>query len=256
MQQVDSLPPDAMLSVHGLSFSYGGKPAVDDVSFTLRSGTFTALLGHNGAGKTTLFSLLLRLLAPPPGKVLIAGHDVASKPSLALAPVGVVFQEPTLDLDLTVRQNLSYFGALRGMAASEIAAQIAHSLAAANLIDAMDKRVRMLSGGQRRRIEIARAMLHGPEILLLDEPTTGLDVPSRKAIVAQVHALSRQTGVTVLWATHIIDEVEASDDVIVLHDGRVVANGARADVIAGANAADLGSAYHALTVSPPGAKAA
>jgi ABC-2 type transport system ATP-binding protein len=242
-----ALPAESALSIRGLSFAYGATKALDDIRFELKAGTFTALLGHNGAGKSTLFMLALRLLAPPPGTILIAGHDLARAPTEALRQIGVVFQEPTLDLDLSVRQNLAYFGALRGMSRAMIRTRIADGLASANLDDLIDRRVRTLSMGQRRRIEIVRAMLHEPRILLLDEPTTGLDIPARAAIVERVHALARDRGVTVLWATHIIDEVGLSDQVVVLHKGKVLADGPVADLVERAGTADLANAFAVLT---------
>jgi ABC-2 type transport system ATP-binding protein len=238
---------DVALSVRGLSFAYCETQALSDIRLDLGRGTFTALLGHNGAGKTTLFSLLLRLLSPPPGTVLINGKDMTRQSSQALASLGMVFQEPTLDLDLTVRQNLSYFGALRGMPGALVRERITEGLAWIEMADAADRRVRTLSIGQRRRIEVVRAMLHQPELLLLDEATTGLDVPSRAAIIKRVHDLSETRGTTVLWATHIIDEVRMTDRVIVLHKGRIVAEGSVPELLVRTTAADLASAYATLT---------
>ena len=240
------------LAVEGLCFAYGGVCALRDVSFELERGTFTALLGPNGAGKSTLFSLILRLLPPQSGVIRVDGHDTRRFPSAALASIGIVFQEPTLDLDLSVRQNLSYFGALRSMGGDALRLRIEAGLSASGLADSVDRRVRTLSSGQRRRIEIVRAMLHAPRLLLLDEATTGLDIPARRAILARVRALCREDGVSVLWATHLIDEVEASDRVIVLHSGEVAASGAVAEVVARAGAQDIAGAYHSLTFASEG----
>jgi ABC-2 type transport system ATP-binding protein len=236
----------AAFSMRGLSYSYGRKAALASVAFDIAPGRITALLGHNGAGKTTLFALALRLLQPPPGTVFIAGHDLVTTGAAALAPIGIVFQDPTLDLDLTVRQNLSYFASLRGLAHADAASRMATALAAIGMGHAIDARVRSLSGGQRRRVEIARALLHSPSILLLDEPTVGLDVPTRRAIVDHVHALAANDGVTILWATHLIDEVSAQDDVVILHAGRVVASGCVSDVVKASGAATLADAFATL----------
>ncbi len=206
-------------------------------------GHFTALLGHNGAGKTTLFSLVLRLLQPPSGSVFINGRELISTGAAALDRLGIVFQQQTLDLDLTVRQNLAYFAALHGLSRSDAQARMALELTALNMAHALDAKVRTLSGGQRRRIEIARALLHSPRILLLDEPTVGLDIPTRRAIVDHVHALAARDGVSVLWATHLIDEVGDGDDVVILDEGRVVACGSVEDVVRRSGLATLSAAF-------------
>ena len=237
---------DPAFYIHDLSYAYGTKPALAQVTFGIARGRFKALLGHNGAGKTTLFSLALRLLQPPPGTVFIDGHDLVATGAAALGPLGIVFQESTLDLDLTVRQNLAYFAALRGLSASDMRARMAQALAAMSMEHVHDAKVRTLSGGQRRRIEIARALLHAPRILLLDEPTVGLDIPTRRAIVDHVHELAARDGVTVLWATHLIDEVRDSDDVVILDHGRVVANGPVGEVVQKAGATTLAAAFAAL----------
>ncbi len=237
----------AVLRVEHLGFSYGGKPALADVDFSVRAGEFKVLLGPNGAGKTTLFSLITRLYDPAEGAILVDGANLRRRSGRALARMGVVFQQPTLDLDLTVRQNLLYHAALHGMARRDALRRAEVELARLNMAERAGERVRRLNGGHRRRVEIARALLHEPALLLLDEPTVGLDVPTREDIVRHVHALSAENGIAVLWATHLIDEVRDGDNVIVLHKGRIRADGASRDVVAGAGAADLGAAFAALT---------
>lgn len=215
----------AELEVRDLSFRYGAKQALDKVSFALPEGTFCALLGPNGAGKSTLVSLLTRLLVSPEGQVVVAGHDMARAPRRALAHLGVVFQQPTLDLDLTIRQNLRYFAALHGLAGRAARYRIDAALDRLGLAARANERCRTLNGGHRRRTEIARALLHRPAFLLLDEPTVGLDAATRASLTAHVHSLAVEDGLTVLWATHLTDEVDDEDRLAVLHAGRILADG-------------------------------
>ena len=235
-----------ILDVQDLSFAYGGRKVLDSVGFAVRRGETVILLGPNGAGKTTLFSLITGLFTAAAGRIEIAGKDVARDPVAALAPLGIVFQAQTLDLDLTVRQNLAYFCALRGLPRREHDALIRGALGPFGLADRLGERVRALNGGHRRRVEIARALLHSPDLLLLDEPTVGLDIPTRRDLVEALHAQGR-AGRAVLWATHLIDEVAETDRVLVLHQGRIMADGSPADLCAQTGAADLDGAYAVLT---------
>jgi ABC-2 type transport system ATP-binding protein len=242
---VSNLKP--VLSVKDVSYYYGPKRALDNVSFEVLPGRVTALLGPNGAGKTTIFSLITRLFDAPIGRIEIAGKSAAEAGSGALAPLGVVFQQPTLDLDLTVRQNLHYFAALRGLPAKDAEDRMKRALEALGMGERIKERVRALNGGHRRRVEIARGLLHSPKILLLDEPTVGLDAPTRAAIVRHVHELARNDNIGVLWATHLFDEIEPDDDLLVLDRGRIVARGKTKDVVAETGAANLGGAFELLT---------
>ena len=243
------------LAVEDLSYAYGGRPALKSVGFTVGAGRFCALLGPNGAGKTTLFALLTRLFAAPAGRIAIAGFDLKRQTGAALARLGIVFQQPTLDLDLTVRQNLRYAAALHGLGGRAVEAAIGEGLAAFDMGGRADEKIRVLNGGHRRRVEIARAMLHSPSVMLLDEPTVGLDVPTRRAIVERVHALCRDKGLTVLWATHLVDEVEPGDDLVVLHEGEIRAMGPVPEVLAGCGAASVAEAfqYHTKRRQPAAA---
>lgn len=212
------------LIVSNLSFSYGAKVALDNVSCEINSGQFCALLGPNGAGKSTLVSLLTRLLVAPGGTIQIAGHDLHTQPRAALAGLGVVFQQPTLDLNLTVRQNLLYFAALHGLPRKTAAHRIDDALDRLDMRGRAAEKAGALNGGHRRRMELARALIHEPKVLLLDEPTVGLDAASRTAITNHVHDLADQ-GLCVLWTTHLTDEVRDSDQLLVLHQGQILANG-------------------------------
>jgi ABC-2 type transport system ATP-binding protein len=236
----------AVLVVKDVSYWYGSKQALDDVSFEVWPGKVTALLGPNGAGKTTLFSLITRLFDAPTGRIEIAGHSASQWGSKALAPLGVVFQQPTLDLDLTVKQNLRYFAALRGLKRKDADGRMARALDALDMKERIDERVRALNGGHRRRVEIARALLHSPKLMLLDEPTIGLDDPTRRAIVRHVHELARTDNIGVLWATHLFDEIEPDDDLLVINRGRIVARGETKDVVAETGAKNLAGAFRLL----------
>jgi ABC-2 type transport system ATP-binding protein len=238
----------AALAVRGLSHGFGARQVLHGIDFTVRPGDFTVLLGLNGAGKSTLFALITRLYHGTAGSIAVFGHDIRRDPLAALARLGVVFQQPTLDLDLTLAQNLSYHAALHGYSRAAAAPRIAAELARIGLADRVRDRVRNLSGGQRRRVELARALLHDPTMLLLDEPTVGLDVESRRFLLDHVRDLCRTRGIGVLWATHLIDEVQPDARVIVLHHGRILADGTREAVMAGVHAPDMAAAFDVLTV--------
>ncbi|WP_170429894.1 ABC transporter ATP-binding protein [Ruegeria arenilitoris] len=213
------------LSVQNLSYAYGTKQALDDVNFHVPSGAFCALLGPNGAGKSTLFGLLTRLFTSPQGRIEIAGQDMAKNPRNALKNIGVVFQQPTLDLDLSVQLNLTYFAALHGLSGKLARSRADAALDRLNMRDRSKETVRDLNGGHRRRLEIARCLIHRPKVLLLDEPTVGLDTTARRAITDYVHDLSVNDGLTVLWATHLTDEIQNSDQLVILHKGLVLETG-------------------------------
>lgn len=223
------------LDVQGVTHSYGKKTALNDISFSLDKGTFCALLGPNGAGKSTLFSILTRLIVADAGEITVAGHSLGREPGKALAKIGVVFQQPTLDLDLTVSRNLKYFAALHGISGRDAERRIAASLARVNMGERRGEKVRALNGGHRRRMEIARALIHDPAVLLLDEPTVGLDAETRGSITDHVHDLASEQGLTVLWATHLVDEVRPSDHLVVLHRGTIRAAGNAAEITSGSS---------------------
>lgn len=232
------------LAVDSVSHSFGRLKALDGVSLTVPAGRFVALLGVNGAGKTTLFSLVTRLYDNVSGRIAVCGHDLRRSPGPALAELGVVFQSRALDADLSIAQNLAYHAALHGLPRRLARGRAAETVAAVGLADRMGKRVAELSGGQQRRAEIARALLHAPRLILLDEATAGLDVQSRREVGRIVRDLARRDGVGILWATHLLDEIEPEDLVVVLHRGRVLATGTAAEIAGGEG---LSEAFLAMT---------
>ncbi|WP_337056142.1 ABC transporter ATP-binding protein [Pseudomonas sp. USHLN015] len=234
------------LDVEGLGFDYGPRRALDGVSFALEPGRFTALLGPNGAGKSTLVALLSRLYDLQRGDIRVAGHSLRRQPRLALRQLGVVFQQSTLDLDLSVEQNLRYHAALHGMPRQLAAARIDQELARQGLGERRRDSVRALNGGHRRRVEIARALLHRPRLLLLDEASVGLDPASRQALNHHVRQLCDDEGLSVLWTTHLLDEVRGEDALLVLDQGRLVASGTAGELSA-AHGCGLAGAFGELT---------
>lgn len=235
------------LEIAGLSHSYGARKALDDISLTVAPGQFVVLLGLNGAGKSTLFSLVTRLFAARTGRIAIFGRDLTEAPGEALRRIGVVFQARTLDLDLSVLQNMIYHAALHGIGPAEARRRADTVLQRVGLGERAKDKARVLSGGQMRRVEIARALLHGPRLLLLDEPTVGLDVAARAEIVAQVRRLVAEEKIGVLWTTHLMDEIVSTDQVVVLHKGRTLVSGLAADIVAQSGASDMAGAFSALT---------
>lgn len=235
------------IEARNISFRYGDKPVLKEVSFALTSGRFHALLGPNGAGKSTLFGLLTRLLALQNGELFLSGQSLKKQPSQAMRQIGVVFQQNALDLDLTVRQNLQYHAALHGLSRKEARVRGDRELARFELLERASEPVRKLNGGHRRRVEIARALLHEPSLLLLDEPTVGLDVASRRGLNEHVRTLCDEVGLTVLWATHLIEEVRQDDRVLILHEGKLLADGAGHDICDAEGTRDLAETFHTLT---------
>ena len=240
------------LEVRELSKSYGPLEALDEVSLSVASGEFVGLLGPNGAGKTTLFQILSGLFVADAGSVLVLGHDIRHSATAALAGIGVVFQQPTLDLDLSVRANLHFNARLHGMSGTRRRERIEAELQRLGLTEQARAPARTLSGGNRRRLELARALVHEPSVLLMDEPTVGLDPASRRHLLDYVHALCAEGSVGVLWATHLVDEVERADRVVILHRGRVLETGSPGDIVARHGAPDLGEAFLAMTARPQG----
>jgi ABC-2 type transport system ATP-binding protein len=227
--------------------TYGAIRAVDGVSFSAAPGEFIALLGPNGAGKTTLFQLLSGLFVPDAGRIEIMGQNMLRDPVPALAMLGIVFQQPTLDLELTVTGNLLFHAGLHGIPRAMAKQRIAAELARLGLAERAHDKTSQLSGGNRRRVELARALLHDPRVLLMDEATVGLDPASRGDLLKLLLSMRTERSVAVLWATHLCDEVTGADRVIVLHRGKVLADTTPAELIAKAGVSTVEQAFLAMT---------
>jgi ABC-2 type transport system ATP-binding protein len=210
-----------LLQAEGLHKAYAGKPALKGVGVNLQAGEMLALLGPNGAGKSTLLQLLTGLFTPDQGRIEVLGHDMRRHPSRALAGLGVVFQQSALDLDLSVMANLLFHTDLHGLPRALARERIAARLDALGLGEQARSMVRSLSGGTRRKVELVRALLHEPRVLLMDEATVGLDPASRQQLLDTVRGLCRARGMGVLWATHLIEEVHGADRLMLLHQGTV-----------------------------------
>jgi len=234
------------LSIEGLGHRFGPRRVLNDVSFSISPGDFMVLLGLNGAGKTTLFSLATRLYVQREGAIRIFGMDVREQASECLRRMGVVFQQPTLDLDLTVEQNLLYHASLHGLSHREAVQRGVAEMERVGLADRRRDKVRQLSGGQRRRVEIARCLLHRPRLLLLDEPTVGLDIASRQFMLDHTRQLCREEGIAALWATHLIDEVGDGAQVVVLHKGEVRAVGPATQLLGQTRTPSMRAAFESL----------
>lgn len=213
------------LEVRDVSFSYGARQVLHGLNFSCPKGRLTALLGPNAAGKSTLISLLTSLYPIQQGQIKVSGHDLNRAPRSALRELGVVFQQSTLDLDLTVEQNLRYHAALHGFSPSDAKGRVNDELTRQQLSDRRHDKVRLLNGGHRRRVEIARALLHNPRLLLLDEASVGLDPASRQALQAHLRSLCAERDIAVLSTTHLLDEIAPEDHVLILNQGALVANG-------------------------------
>lgn len=235
------------LDIKSLSKSYGLIKALNDVSFSLAEGEYASLLGPNGAGKTTLFQILTGLFVSEKGNVLINNFDMRSNAINALAHIGVVFQQITLDMDLTVMENLKFHSNLHGINDKEFKKRVIIELEQVNLSDRINDKVRSLSGGQKRRVELARSLLHKPKLLLLDEPTVGLDPQSRRDLLDYVIKLKKERKMAVLWATHLVDEAEKSDTVIVLNKGKIIKKDTPQNITKEYNKDTLHDAFVSLT---------
>jgi ABC-2 type transport system ATP-binding protein len=211
------------VEVEGLVRRFGDFTAVDDVSFSVKPGELFGFLGPNGAGKTTTISILCTLLRPTAGAARVAGHDVERDPGAVRSNIGLVFQELTLDDYLTGAQNLSFHAVLYGYPAGQVRERAAPLLEMVGLTDRADQQVRFYSGGMKRRLEIARGLLHSPRVLFLDEPTIGLDPQTRSHIWEYVDTLRERESTTMFLTTHYMDEAERCDRIAIIDEGRIVA---------------------------------
>jgi ABC-2 type transport system ATP-binding protein len=217
---------DPAVDVEALRHQYGTRVALDGVTFSVPAGEIFGLLGPNGGGKTTLFKILSTLLAPSGGTVRVFGDDVAREPAAVRRRLGVVFQKPALDTRLTVEENLRHQGHLYGLSGQALVGRILEVLVRVRLADRHGDLVGTLSGGLQRRAEVAKALLHRPQLLVLDEPSTGLDPSARRDLWKDLSDLRKTEGTTVILTTHLMDEAEACDRVAILDAGRLVALGA------------------------------
>lgn len=236
-----------MLKVKGLTQRYGPRVALDALTLSVARGGFVVLLGPNGAGKSTLFQVLTGLFGADEGDVEIAGISMRTDARLALAHIGVVFQQQSLDLDLSVARNLQFHADLQGLPQHRARERIAFEAARFGLQADMQRSVRELSGGNRRKVELVRALLHLPDLLLMDEATVGLDPKSRRELIDGLQQEVRERGVTVLWATHLVSEADHADRVLVLHRGRLLAEGPPAEVTAALGGPTLEAAFLSAT---------
>ena len=236
-------PARPRLQIDALAKRYGERRAIDGLSLTLQPGCFAVLLGPNGAGKSTLFQVLTGLFAADAGELRVDGHSLRNNAVKALAHIGVVFQQMSLDLDLSVQRNLRFHADLHGLPRTLAAERIAAGCEAAGLTPDLNRPVRELSGGNRRTVELVRALLHRPGLLLMDEPTVGLDPKSRRDLRQGVLADVRSRASSVLWATHLVEEAEAADRVLVLHKGKLLADGTPAGVAAALGGGTLEEAF-------------
>jgi ABC-2 type transport system ATP-binding protein len=219
-----------IVSVENLVRQYGARTALAGVSFEVREREIFGVLGPNGGGKSTLFRILATMLSPSAGTARVAGYDVERDPAEVRRRIGVVFQSQSLDKKLTVDENLraqGYLFGLRGAALSERIEEVAGRF---SLADRRHDLVETLSGGLRRRVEIAKGLLHRPSVLLMDEPTTGLDPGARRELWQYIQELRGRQAITVLVTTHILDEADAADRLLLLHEGRAVAQGTPAEL--------------------------
>lgn len=211
------------IAVKDLRKSFGDLEAVKGISFSVPEGAFFAFLGPNGAGKSTTISIICSLLGADSGEVSVFGHDV-SEPAVR-SDMGVVFQDPMMDGRLTVWENIRIRGSMYGIPDDELEGAVDDALATADATEFADRLYGKLSGGQRRRADIARALVHRPKLLLLDEPTAGLDPQTRSKIWSTVRELNRSKGMTVLLTTHYMEEASGADDIVIIDHGSIVAHG-------------------------------
>lgn len=215
----------AAVEVSGLSRNYNSRKALANISFSVPAGEIFGLLGPNGGGKTTLFRILTTLLPPSSGRAAIFGWDVVQHPHEVRRRMGVVFQSQNLDRKLSAAENLRHQGHLYGLRGKPLRERIQDVLTRVGLTDRQNDLVETLSGGQRRRVEIAKGLLHGPGLLLLDEPSAGLDPGARRVLWEHWSSLRGTDGVTILLATHLLEEAEKCDRLAILHQGELVAWG-------------------------------
>jgi ABC-2 type transport system ATP-binding protein len=240
-----------VIEVKNLTHRYGDRVALKGVSFGVAKGEIFGLLGPNGGGKSTLFRILSTMMVPTEGSASVAGHDVARDPGAVRRAVGVVFQTQSLDKALTVEENLRAQGHLHGLSGAVLRDRMKFAMERLGIADRKNELVDKLSGGLKRRVEIAKALLHRPQVLLMDEASTGLDPAARRDVSRHVEELRRNEGVTILLTTHILPEAELCDRLVLLHHGSIVAQGSPGELCS-----RIGGDVVVLTARDPEALAA
>lgn len=238
-----------VISFQGIEKSYGQTKALKGISFDIGPSEVVGLLGPNGAGKSTLFQIAAGLFAPDAGTVDVFGLDYKAHASTILADLGVVFQARSVDLDMSVKANLAFHGRLFGLWGKTLDERITEVTQLLDVADLLKRPVRTLSGGNQRRVEIARALLNRPKLLLMDEPSVGLDATTRRNLVAHMQVVRQQRGTSILWATHLVEEVANADRIVLIAKGEVLQYGTPADLMAAAGTDNLTDAYIGLTRS-------
>ncbi len=237
-----------VISAKNVVKKFGDITAVNDISFEVKKGEIFAFLGPNGAGKSTTIKMLTTMLRPTSGELHLAGHNVAKERDSARKAFGIVFQDPSLDEELTAYENMDLHGVLYGMSKEERAQQIKDLLELVELWNRKDYMIKTFSGGMRRRLEIARGLLHEPKILFLDEPTLGLDTQTRNLMWKYVKRLSDEKGMTIFFTTHYLDEAEAvAERIAIIDHGKIVAHGTTASLTKQTKTKTLEEAYLSLT---------
>jgi ABC-2 type transport system ATP-binding protein len=214
-----------IVSVDNLRHSYGSRPALSGISFQVEQGEIFGLLGPNGGGKSTLFRILSTMMRASAGRVSVGGFDVETQPAQVRRRIGVVFQSQSLDRKLTVEENLRNQGRLYGISGNALRSRVGKAMDRLALTDRRNDLVQTLSGGLKRRVEIAKGLLHEPAVLVMDEPSTGLDPGARRELWRYVQELRDEQGITVLLTTHLLDEADRCDRLLLIHEGRAVAEG-------------------------------
>jgi ABC-2 type transport system ATP-binding protein len=222
--------PDAVIQLENLSHRYDGRLALDGVSFAVQAAEIFGLLGPNGSGKTTLFRILSTLMLPTSGRAVVQGFDAARQPALVRRSIGVVFQSKSIDAKLTAAENLWHTGHLYGLHGDTLKSRVGEMLGRVGLAERADDRVETFSGGMQRRVELAKGLMHRPAVLLLDEPSTGLDPGARRDLWLYLKTLRDEEQVTVLVTTHLMEEAEHCDRLAILSEGKLVALGTPAEL--------------------------
>ena len=243
-----------IIDIRNLTFSYGDRRALDEMSLQVERGEIFGFLGPNGSGKTTLFRILSTLVAVPPGRVQILGFDPSVDRDAIRSRIGVVFQSPSLDKQLTAEENLTHQGHLYGLRGADLRRRVQEALSAVGLHERSKELVGQFSGGMRRRVEVAKGLLHGPEVLLLDEPSTGLDPAARIDLWRHLRTINQRDGVTVLVTTHLMEEADRCSRLAIMQEGRLLACdtpaalkdriGGDVITIASSKAAEVRSIFH------------